>query len=244
MLIPYLVLAAGVLLSIIGAYMSIVGLSAIFAGAIGAAIAMGVILELAKTTTAIYLKVLWGNQSIVIRSYFVIATIILSIVTSLGIFGFLSRSYSIDTISYGTNKVMVESLEKQIGLEKTRAASIEKQLSTFTDTLPPRRLTQQLDQTTNTLIDLEKKLSVEKQTSTQHGAEMTPLVFMSELLFGSSDPSVAVKLLIVLLVVTMDPLALLLTTVGVSLIRTNKTFVFKSETLEQDDVYEMKLEKV
>jgi hypothetical protein len=241
-MIGYLVLGSGVLLSAIGAYMSIVGLSSIFGGAIIAVVIMGVILELAKTTTAVYLKVLWGSQRLVIRSYFIIATIILSLVTSLGIFGFLSRSYSVDTIEYGSNKVLIESLEKQVQLEKNRISSLEKQLEKFA--VPPRRITQQIDESTNSLIELEKKLSTEKQTSEKYGAELLPLVFISELLFGSADPTVAVKLLIVLLVITMDPLALLLTTVGVSMVRTNKTFVFKSETLEENDVYEIKMTNI
>ena len=222
--------------------MSIVGLSSIFGGAVIATIVMGIILELSKTTTAVYLKVLWGNQRLIVRSYFIIATIILSMVTSLGVFGFLSRSYSVDTVEFGSNKVVVESLEKQIQVEKNRISSLEKQLEKFA--VPPRRLTQQIDVSTNSLIELEKKLSTEKQTSEKHNAELLPLVFISEVLFGSADPNTAVKLLIVLLVLTMDPLALLLTTVGVSMVRKEKIVVLKSETVEEDDVYEIKMEKV
>jgi hypothetical protein len=91
---------------------------------------------------------------------------------------------------------------------------------------------------------LEKKLSIEKQKSTKYGAELLPLIFISEVIFGSDDPNVAVKLLIVLLVITMDPLALLLTTVGVSMIRESKTFVSSSQTVDDDDIYEIKMEKV
>jgi hypothetical protein len=241
-MIGHLVLGSGVLLSAIGAYMSIVGLSSIFGGALIAVVVMGMILELSKTTTAIYLKILWGNQRLIVRSYFIIATIILSFVTSLGVFGFLSHSYSVDTVEFGSNKVVVESLEKQIQLEKNRISSLEKQLEKFTT--PPRRITQQIDQSTNELIELEKKLSTEKQSSTKYGAELLPLIFISEVLFGSDDPNVAVKLLIVLLVITMDPLALLLTTVGVSMIRESKTFVSSSQTVDDDDIYEIKMEKV
>lgn len=241
-MIGYLVLGSGVLLSAIGAYMSIVGLSSIFGGAVIAVIVMGVILELSKTTTAVYLKLLWSDQNKAVRAYFILATVILSLVTSLGIFGFLSRSYSIDTVQFGSNKVVVESLEKQVQLEKNRIASLEKQLEKFE--VPPRRITKQIDESTNELIQLEKKLSTEKQVSTQHGAELMPLIFISELLFGSDDPTLAVKLLIVLLVLTMDPLALLLTTVGVSMVRKEKTFVLKSETLVDDDVYEIKMTNV
>jgi hypothetical protein len=61
--------------------------------------------------------------------------------------------------------------------------------------VPPRRLTQQIDASTNSLIELEKKLSTEKQSSTKYGAELLPLIFISEVIFGSDDPNVAVKLL-------------------------------------------------
>ena len=238
--IAYMVLGAGILLSAVGAYMSIMGLSSIFGGAVVVVVAMGVVLELSKTTTAVYLKVLWGNQSVIIRSYFIIATVILSVVTSLGVFGFLSRSYSTDVISFDSNKFQVESIQRQIDLGHRQLKGLELQLEKYD--VPPRRIQQKIDEVSKNIVELESKLLVEKQSSAKYGAEMKPLVFMSNLLFGTDNPEVAVKLLITLLVITMDPLALLLTTVGVSMLR--KEIVYKSSDLVYNDIYEMKLEKV
>lgn len=79
--------------SVIAAYYSIVGLTAIFAAAAIPIIIMGAALEIAKITTAIWLHVNWHSAPLLMKTYLTSATVILMLITSMGIFGFLSKAH-------------------------------------------------------------------------------------------------------------------------------------------------------
>lgn len=234
----FLILLSGILLSSIGAFMSIHGLSEIFSGAGLAIIVMGIILELSKTVSAVYLKLEWSNIRTTVKSYFILSVVVLSVVTSLGVFGFLSKSYSTENIVVNSNTVEVESTQRLIDLEKERLLGLEKQRTSYGDKIVPRRITNEISQTIDKISELENKLSETSVESKTLQADLVPLVFISNVLFGSNDPDVAVKLLIVLLVITMDPLALLLTTVGMSMFR-KRTVKMSEQLIVEDDVYDI-----
>lgn len=79
--------------SAVAAYYSIIGLTAIFAAAIIPVIIMGSTLEVAKITTAIWLHTFWHEAPILMKTYLTTATVILMLITSMGIFGFLSKAH-------------------------------------------------------------------------------------------------------------------------------------------------------
>ena len=88
-----LALTAGIAISAISAWYSIVGLTAIFAGAFWSIVIMGATLEVGKIITATYLYRNWKSLSLLITTYFISAVMILMAITSMGTFGYLSKAH-------------------------------------------------------------------------------------------------------------------------------------------------------
>jgi len=86
-------MVVAITVSVVAAYYSIIGLTAIFAGAVIPVIIMGAALEIGKVTTAIWLHSFWHEASFLMKAYLVPATLVLMFITSMGIFGFLSKAH-------------------------------------------------------------------------------------------------------------------------------------------------------
>ena len=113
-------LAVALSISIVAAYYSIAGLAAIFAAAVIPVIIMGTVLEIAKITTAVWLHLNWKNAPFLMKSYLTTATIVLMFITSMGIFGFLSKAHVEQTAISQENVANLEQIDKKIfDLEKT-----------------------------------------------------------------------------------------------------------------------------
>jgi len=88
-----LALATALTLSAIAAWYSILGLTAIFAAAVIPVIVMGLSLELGKVVTTVWLHRYWERAGIALKLYLLPAVLILALITSMGIFGFLSKAH-------------------------------------------------------------------------------------------------------------------------------------------------------
>ena len=88
-----LTLLVALSLSSVAAWYSIIGLTAIFAGAVIPVIIMGGILEIGKITTTVWLRKYWGRAGFLLKLYLVPAVIALALLTSMGIFGFLRKAH-------------------------------------------------------------------------------------------------------------------------------------------------------
>ncbi len=115
--------------SAVAAYFSIVGLMAIFSGLPQSILAMGVVLEIAKLVTASWVYQYWKKTSLLMRSYMVSAVIILSVITSIGIFGFLSKAHLDQSASTGDAVAQVERIEDLIQRENLRITTAEEQIT-------------------------------------------------------------------------------------------------------------------
>jgi hypothetical protein len=92
MFLSYLTLAVALSLSVIAAYYSIAGLIAIFAAAVIPIIVMGGILEIGKVVVTLWLHEYWSRCRWLMKLYLVPAVAVLMLITSMGIFGFLSKA--------------------------------------------------------------------------------------------------------------------------------------------------------
>tara|TARA_Y100000385_G_C13088870_1_gene637749 strand:- start:696 stop:2705 length:2010 start_codon:yes stop_codon:yes gene_type:complete len=111
----YWTLAIALAISGVAAYYSIIGLTAIFAAAVIPIIIMGSALEVAKVTTAVWLHRYWHVAPGLMKFYLTIATIVLMFITSMGIFGFLSKAH-IEQTSMATESVaQIERIATEIG---------------------------------------------------------------------------------------------------------------------------------
>ena len=93
MFLGLLTLLVAVSISAIAAYYSIIGLTAIFAAAFLPIILMGSVLEVGKILTTVWLHQNWHRAPLIMRSYLTVAVIVLMFITSMGVFGFLSKSH-------------------------------------------------------------------------------------------------------------------------------------------------------
>ena len=104
MLLGLLILFVALALSGIAAYYSIIGLTAIFAAAVIPIIVMGGVLEIAKLACTVWLHQNWQRARFVMKLYLVPAVAVLMFITSMGIFGFLSKSH-IEQSAMGTEQI-------------------------------------------------------------------------------------------------------------------------------------------
>jgi lysozyme family protein len=101
-------------ISAVAAYYSIVGLVAIFASAVIPIIIMGSVLEVGKLTSAVWLHMNWKSAPFLIKTYLTVAVIMLMFITSMGIFGFLSKAHIEQTSAASENVAQLERIEESI----------------------------------------------------------------------------------------------------------------------------------
>jgi len=111
-------LISALAISGIAAYFSVVGLATIFPGAIGAVIIMGGVLEIGKIITAIWLHRNWKTAPLLIRSYLCFAVFTLMGITSMGIFGFLSKAHIEHQVTTEKTQALAAQVENKISREK------------------------------------------------------------------------------------------------------------------------------
>ena len=229
-----LALSAGIAISAISAWYSIVGLTAIFAGAFWSIVIMGATLEVGKIITVTYLYRNWKSLSLLITTYFISAVMILMAITSMGTFGYLSKAHIEHTSDSQNIDAKLERIDQMITRERERIVRAE-------------RVQSQLDASINSLIDQKyvviglearrkqeserkdiaerireyqttiDKLTDEKiplqQSMRDARREVGPIRYVAELIYGSSDTELmerSIRGIIILLVLVLDPLAILL----------------------------------
>lgn len=113
-LIPWLTLLSGLAISVVAVWYSVAGLVAIFAASATAIIIMGVVLEVGKLVTAVYLHRYWNVTVGWLKTYLSIAVIFLMFITSMGIFGFLSKAHVEQTSLSQEQSAQVEVIDEKI----------------------------------------------------------------------------------------------------------------------------------
>lgn len=119
-IIPWLTLLSGLSISAVAVWYSVAGLVAIFAASALAIIIMGVVLEVGKLVTAVYLHRYWYNTARWLKNYLSIAVIFLMFITSMGIFGFLSKAHIEQTALSGEATAQVDAIEEKLTRGETK----------------------------------------------------------------------------------------------------------------------------
>jgi hypothetical protein len=128
---PALTLLVALSLSAIAAWYSILGLTAIFAAAVIPIIIMGGVLEVAKVVTTVWLHRYWNRTGWQLKLYLIPAVLALALLTSMGIFGFLSKAHIDQGVPTGDVAAQVALIEEKISNERQNidsARSLLKQL--------------------------------------------------------------------------------------------------------------------
>lgn len=215
-LLPFVTAIA---LSTVAAFYSVIGLAQIFPGSFWPIIIMGSILELAKLVTVSWLYNNWKKTNHLMKTYFLTAIVLLMLITSMGIFGFLSRAHIESNIVVGANSVQLQTLNTQ---EKIARDRLNYLLSQAQD---PTKATPRLDRDIRTTQTELAKISKEKlpllTEENKLTAEIGPIKYVAELLYDKSDPDFidkAVRVVILVIILVFDPLAVIL------LIAANQTY--------------------
>jgi hypothetical protein len=131
MFLAFITLITGLALSAIAIYYSVQGLASIFSAAVIPIIIMGSILEIAKLVNAWWLKANWSRAPFLLKSYLLTATIVLMLITSMGIFGFLSKAHSDQSLVGGDVISRISLIDEKIKIERDNienARAVIKQL--------------------------------------------------------------------------------------------------------------------
>ncbi|MBX3019580.1 MAG: hypothetical protein KF767_16955 [Bdellovibrionaceae bacterium] len=216
MSLAYVILLAisGLSISLIAAAFSVIGLAKLFAGS---AIAVGVMasaLEFAKLVSAGFLYRYWKDTNFLMRSYLTGAIIVLSGITSMGIFGYLSSAYQRTSQDMKISDQRLATLEgERVNLEKEM-----KRIQAYIDEVPPDRIARKIalqreaephlrslqDKINQNLADQSKT----KVEALSHRSEVGPIIYVADS-FDAPVDSVA-KIFILLFVLIFDPLAIVL----------------------------------
>lgn len=224
-------------ISIIAAGYSIIGLATLFAGAAVPIIAMGTALEIGKLIAASWLYNNWRSSFVPVslKTYLFSAVVVLVFITSMGIFGFLSKAHLEQVQPTTGNEIKINSINTQLSQQETiinRAektlAQLDKSIEVYlnneyaTRGLKERKKQEEerntLQSTINTATDKIVELQTQKANlqlqQDKIEAEVGPIKYVAELIYGKESAKShfdeAVRIVILILIFVFDPLAVLL----------------------------------
>ena len=235
-LLPFIIAIA---LSAIAAFYSVIGLAQIFPGSFWPIILMGSVLEAAKLVTVSWLYNNWDVTVRAMRYYFCIAIVLLMAITSMGIFGYLSRAHIESNIVVGANTVQLKTIETQ---EKIARDKLDYLLARAKDpSTASNKLDKQIQDTQAELTRLTKEKLPLMAEENKLTAEIGPIKYIAEIFYDRNDAGFidkAVRLVIFTIILVFDPLAVLL------LIASNQTYKrIKAQELEPIEPFKRKAKK-
>ena len=235
MFLTLLTFISAIAISLIAAGYSILGLATLFAGAAVPIIAMGSALEVGKLVAASWLYHNW-REGIprALKAYLFTAIIVLVFITSIGIFGFLSKAHLDQVRPTGNNEVQIALIDKQINQQnliidrsENTLDRLDKALDVYiskeyvTRGLKERKKQKEerdlLNAEIKKAMDEIARLTTEKSNieieQLKIEADVGPLKYVAELIYGDNAKDhfdEAVRIIILILIFVFDPLAVLL----------------------------------
>jgi hypothetical protein len=265
--IAWLALISGLCISAVAVYYSVAGLISIFAAAAIPIAIMGIVLELSKLVATVWLKQNWLIAPRLIRAYLLIAVAILMFITSMGIFGYLSKAHLDQAVPTGDVVAQVALIDEKIKTERDNIDTSKKalqQMDAQVDQMLGRSDTErgaeravairknQAKERVSLQADIaksQKAIAVLNQERAPVAselrkveAEVGPIKYIAALLYGDNpDTNVlerAVRWVIILIVIIFDPLAV------VMLLASQYSFQYFRKQREEDEAAEARQEIV
>ena len=248
-------------ISVIAAGYSIIGLSTLFAGAVIPIIAMGSALEVGKLVAASWLYNNWRNKLVpkTIKAYLTFAVVVLIFITSMGIFGFLSKAHLDQVQPTSSNNIKIELIDKQIDQQQKIIDRSNKTLTLLDSALEkyvdmeyvtrglkerekqkPERdaLTLAINNASNEIAKLTTEKATLELEQDKIEAEVGPIKYIAELIYGEQAKDhfdKAVRWVIIVLIFVFDPLAVLLLIAANISLRSRKVAKEEKEGKVQKD---------
>jgi hypothetical protein len=238
-IIAWLALLSGLTISAVAIWYSVAGLVSIFAAAVIPIIVMGVVLEISKLIATVWLKINWSRAPVFIRTYLLVSIAILMLITSMGIFGFLSKAHSDAGLVSGDVMAKISIYDEKIKTERENIdaarkaltqmdAQVNERLSRSTDDRGAERAVQirrqQQAERTRLQNDISRSQSAITRLNEERApiaaevrkveAEVGPIKYIANFIYGDNpDANIlekAVTWVIIIIVVVFDPLAVIL----------------------------------
>jgi cell division protein FtsB len=222
-------------ISVVAAYYSISGLVAIFPGAALAIILMGGFLENGKLVGAVWLHRNWGDKEVIpLTVGMSVSVLVLMLITSLGIFGFLSKAHTETTQVVDTNEIEKQFVQTQIDTVKKQRVTYDAQIKQLDETTQKyidigymqksiqvaaeqeeRReaLVAKVDDLVQKEITLQRKLAEIQTEAASIEKEVGPIKYVAQAIYktkGHDAVEKAVMIVMYMLIVVFDPLAVML----------------------------------
>ena len=247
MMFGYLTLFTALILSMSAAVYSILGLTAIFAAAFWPIVVLGSSLEIGKIVTTLWLHKYWTRAELQYKLYLCSAVVILMVLTSMGVFGFLSKAHLDQAVPSGDIQAQVQIFDDKIQTQKdnikTARAALMQMDSAVDQTMGRSQdekgadkavairrsqarertaLQNDISKAQTEITRLQEQRAPVASQARQVEAEVGPIKYIAALIYGDNpDANIlekAVRWVIILIVIVFDPLALTL------LLAATKTF--------------------
>ena len=260
MILAWLLLLTGLTISAVAIYYSVVGLAAIFSAAVIPIVIMGSALEVGKLVCASWLKDNWERAPRFMKYYMIVAVMVLMLITSMGIFGFLSKAHSDQSLVSGDVTSRIAIYDEKIRTAKDNIDANRKalkQMDEAVDQVMGRssdekgaekavaiRRAQQKER-----VRLQSEIAAEQKTvaaiSEERApiaaevrkveAEVGPIKYIAKFIYGDNgaDENMlekAVTWIIILIVIVFDPLAIIM------LLAAQMTFGWRRDEKEKQEV--------
>lgn len=226
-------------ISVIAAYYSVKGLATIFAGAVTEIIVMGITLEVAKVTTTVWLHRYWHRAGIATRCYLSSAVIVLALLTSMGVFGLLSKAHVDQGLVGGDVSAQVALLDEKIKTQRDNIAVARTALQQMDEQVNQRLSRGSSENSAERSVQIRRQQAAERtklqaeiaaaqeqinKLNEQRApiasklrvveAEVGPIKYIAALIYGDNPDSAtlerAVRWVTILIVLVFDPLAIIL----------------------------------
>ncbi len=239
MLYGYFTLFVALTISVVAEFYSIVGLTAIFSAAFWPVVIMGAALGVGKVTAAVWLKLNWERAKWTYKLYLVPAVIFLMFLTSMGIFGFLSKAHSDQSLVSGDVASKIAVYDEKIKTEKENIEANRKALKQMDEGVDQvlgrstdekgadkavalrrsqqkerARLQNEISQSQKSIAELNDARAPIAAEVRKVEAEVGPIKYIAAMIYGDNPDAnlleSAVRWVIILIVAVFDPLALML----------------------------------
>lgn len=236
MILTIITLLTALAIAGVAAWFSIIGLMAIFSAAPIPILIMGGVLELGKLTSASWLYRNWRGIPFFLKSYLTIAVVVLMLITSMGIFGFLSKAHIEQSAPVGNNIAKITRLEQRIDYEERQIVDFEKiiaQLDVAVDTLVKydkisgdtgaiavrtnqkserAELSGYISAAQENINHFEDEKFELQGAVREFELEVGPLKYIAEMIYEDPESNLgsAVRAVIIIIIFVFDPLAVLL----------------------------------
>jgi len=209
---------AALLIAGSAAFFSVFGLSKLFAGAALSVIIMAGSLEFGKLVTAAFLYRYWDKINLFQKTYLMTAVITLVLITSAGIFGYLSNAYQGATVTFEKQSNQLIAYEDRLEQLQEDKSFLKEELEVQVNDLPENYITAKrklredynprIQSVNDEILDVKGKIGDLKVSLVETGVDVGPAIYLARTF--ETDVDSVVKFFIFILIFVFDPLAVML----------------------------------